>query len=274
MDQGHLHLEAPLVNWLPEVPHADSITLRHLLNHTSGIPGYGDQRTYHEAVRAHPSQPWMLDEILACAWQKPFEFEPGTNWAYSNPNYWIIGHILEQVLQTSLQVAFDRHLLTPLGLTNTYYPTFKPHLITPGLSTYLDEDGPEVDISEDYNTLWAGPAGAMISTAADVAAFYNALLSGKLLSPDSQDALLALTPIPGNHPDWYQPYYGLGLICQKGTSLGTLYGHGGSGPGYQTLAQYIPEHQLTAVVLSNSDRISPDALLYPFVKRLLQEDLI
>jgi len=274
VDQEALRLEAPVATWLPELPRADGITLRHLLNQASGIPDYGDQRAYHEAVQAHPSEPWTLKEILACALDKPFEFEPGASWAYSNPNYWILGYILEQVTKTSLQAALDKHVTRPLGLKHTSYPRSSQDAITPGFSTYLNEDGPEVDISRGYNTRWAGPAGAMLSTATDVAYFYDALLSGKLLSPNAQAALLDLTFIPGDFPEWYQPYYGLGLFCQKGTGLGTLYGHGGSGPGYQTLAQYIVDHQLTAVVLSNSDRIAPDGLLYPFIKRLLSEGMI
>lgn len=269
-----LRLDQCVAEWLPDLPHATEITIRHLLNQTSGIPDYGDQRLYHEAVRAHPGKPWDLDAILACALEKSWMFDPGTSWAYANPNYWIIGHIIEHVTGQSLHTALTGHLFAPLGLTQTVYPEAEVVPFTPGWSQYLDTDAPEIDISTDYHPGWAGPAGALLSTAAEVAQFYDTVLAGNFLQPDSQTALLELTLVPGEHPEWYQPYYGLGLMCQKGTSLGTMYGHGGSGPGYQTLAQYIPDHNLTAVVLSNSDRISPDALLYPFVKRLLKKDLV
>ena len=79
-----------------------------------------------------------------------------------------------------------------------------------------------------------------------------------------------MVPVPGNHSDWYKPFYGLGIGCERDTSLGDIFGHGGAGPGYLTMVRHAPQYGLTATVLCNSDRVSPDGVIYPLMKLFIE----
>ncbi|HSU92926.1 MAG TPA: serine hydrolase domain-containing protein, partial [Gemmatimonadaceae bacterium] len=86
-DEQRLHVDDTLVHWFSRIAQADRITLRHLLNHTAGIPDYGGLRSYHDDLRTSPETPWMFERFAAETFETRLEFEPGQGWAYSNPGY-------------------------------------------------------------------------------------------------------------------------------------------------------------------------------------------
>ncbi len=270
VESGQLTLDDNISTRIDHVPHWRKVSLRHLLSHTSGVPDYGAVESYHRAVRRNPGTPWGFDDIWRCAQSRPWSFEPGTNWEYSNTNYWIVGQMVEQATGIPLGEALQREVFEPAGLTETIFPRDQPFCLTPGFSSYLKEDEHDIDISLVYHPGWAGPAGAVISTAGDVAAFYNKLFAGDLLEPELFKAMLTLVPVPGDHPEWFKPAYGLGIGCERDTYFGDIFGHGGAGPGYLTMVRHAPEYDLTAAVLCNSDRVSPDGVIYPLMKLFIQ----
>ena len=110
----------------------------------------------------------------------------------------------------------------------------------------------------------------MLSTAGDIVDLYEGLFAGDLLGPEMLSAMLTLVPVPGDHPEWFKPSYGLGIGCEHGTYLGDIFGHDGAGPGYLTMVKHAPLYSLTAAVLCNWDRISADRIMYPLMKLFIE----
>lgn len=256
-ESGRLDINSKLKRWFPEIPYAEKTTVLNLLNHTSGLPDYAYLESYNVSVLQHPSEPWDFGKIIEVALTQSHRFEPGMGWGYSNTNYWVLGEILEQEL--GFPQSFNYWLSNEIGLKNTRYPDLTDF---PLASIFGNFQGREQDISQNYHTCWAGPSGAVLSNSADVWQFFNQLFNGQILGPKYLKVMTDGTAVPGDHPDWFKPYYGAGLQIEKDSPLGTLYGHGGNGPGCFSLAQYAPKHQMIGVVISNSEKIDPANILY------------
>jgi D-alanyl-D-alanine carboxypeptidase len=84
-EEGRLSLDDRLARWFPRIDRAERISIRQLLNHTAGIPDYGDIRAYHDSVRSSSSTPWSFERFASETFEKGLRFEPGKGWAYSNP---------------------------------------------------------------------------------------------------------------------------------------------------------------------------------------------
>ncbi|MFD8700768.1 serine hydrolase domain-containing protein [Kitasatospora purpeofusca] len=231
--QGRLDLDAPVERYLPGVVRGDGIdgnriTLRHLLQQTSGLPNY----TLHlgDDVRRYEPR-----ELLDIALRYPAEAAPEDHkWAYSNTNYILAGLVVEAVTQRSLGQEIERRIVRPLGLRQTYFPA-------PGDATirgahphgYYREsaDGPLVDIT-DMDPSWAWAAGQLVSTPSELGRFFTALLDGELLPPAQLAEMRTTTP--AGEPFAAGSGYGLGLVSTPLSCGGEYWGHGGSIPGYET----------------------------------------
>ena len=226
-------LDEPIGHRLPGVvPNGKAITVRMLLQHTSGLFNYTDDEAFTSDLITHPYRAVTPQQMLAVAFAHPPNFGPGAAWSYSNTNYVVLGLLLEKVTGQPVQAALDRQIIAPLGLRNTYLALDGrwrgPHLhgyAPPGLvgnPDYVDLAG--------WNPSWAGAAGAMVSNPADLGRFYRALMSGRLLPAAQQRQLTATigTGIPGLR-------YGLGLFSLD-TACGRVWGHDGGIPGYLTQA--------------------------------------
>jgi D-alanyl-D-alanine carboxypeptidase len=245
--EGRLALTDPVEKWLPgAVPGGQAITVRMLLNHTSGLFDYTEDPAILPAILGRDRRPWTSAELLAVGVAHDPLFAPGTQWSYSNTNYAAIGAILERVTGASLADLVRDRIARPLNLKHTYYATdsswrgrhahgYEPdaaHMPPSVPVEFRDFAGAHhdghVDVS-NHDPAAAGAAGAMVSTARDWSRFYTALMSGKLL-PDAQLAQLRTTvPTFPDQPDG--PGYGLGI--QTGaTPCGTIWGHDGGIPGY------------------------------------------
>ena len=239
--EGRLSLDDTVERWQPGlIPNGAHITVRQLLNHTSGIFNYTDDEAFIQSALAHPLQAHTPHELVAVATAQPPVFAPGTSWSYSNTNYIVIGLILERVTHRSVSTLLRQRIIRPLRLHDTVYPTRSPNI--PGYHAHgylpptLSDAFPPpwggqnryVDISR-YSPTFAGAAGALISNPDDLRGFYRALLSGRLLRPAQlaeMKTMVELDPMYG---------YGLGLFTIE-TPCGRIWGHDGGIPGYTTIA--------------------------------------
>jgi D-alanyl-D-alanine carboxypeptidase len=231
--EGTLRLDDTVERWVPGlVPNGGGITLRMLLNHTSGLFNYTDDAAFLNRVIADPTQPATPRELVAFATAHPPTFPPGTDWAYSNTNYIVAGLILEAATGRSVERLIGQRILAPLRLRGTYFPVADPNIAGYHAHGYLPPSltngAGYVDVTPFAPSL-AWTAGAVVSTADDLHRFYAALLGGRLLRPaqlHQMTTTVRVLPTLG---------YGLGLFTQR-RACGTVWGHDGGIPGYLTFA--------------------------------------
>ncbi|NJO81807.1 MAG: beta-lactamase family protein [Blastochloris sp.] len=262
-------LSTPLRHWYPHPRIAPEVTLHALLNHTSGLPDYAELEAYHAAVRAAPGTPWKTAQILQLAFDQGRWGAIGA-WRYSNPNYWLLGAILERESGQALADVLRDWVFAPAGISELVYPP-TPYQCEPTFSAYLSDSDAEIEASALYNTAWAGPAGAVIGTAPGIASLLIALCETDLLTQAQRETMLQSVPIPGNHPAEMSIGAGCGIFVQAVAGLGRLVGHGGGGPGCHTLVKYALEQRIAGAAIVNNERIDPDRLLFPLLRRLMSE---
>lgn len=248
--EHRLSLDDTVARWLPGlVPGGAGITVQELLQHTSGIYSYSDEPGFVPALFSDPTRVWRPAELVRIAVAHSPLFPPGTSFAYSNTDYVLLGMIIQAATGHPVDQQLQARIFTPLGLRDTYFPYVNPHLRTPYAHGYLlgrpGATGP-VD-STVFSPSWAGAAGGIVSTAADLARFYTALLSGRLL-PTAQLQQM-MTTIPAGQ----DLGYGLGVESVQLPCGGTAYGHQGSFFGYYSNAFTTTGGASQAVVLVNAD---------------------
>ncbi len=270
-EEGLLSLEDPISRWLPSYLYVDGrVTIRQLLDHTSGIYNFTAKQSYWDAVFSNPSRRWLPEEVLS--YIGPPDFPPGASWNYSNTNYTLLGMIAQKAAGCSLSAALRRRLLDPLGLTNTFLQAEEaiPGTIAHGWFD-MNGDGRYDDISgidRTSQTTATWGAGGMVSTAADVARWACALFEGKVLSAASLSQMLAFrevavppTPIVG---------YGLGAL-RAFFSGREYWGHGGNMIGYTAIMLYAPKERVSVALLINQDSVDYEVgppLLDPMVNAI------
>ncbi|MER6415282.1 serine hydrolase domain-containing protein [Streptomyces humidus] len=248
--EHRLALTDPVDKWLPgKVRNGGAITLRMLLNHTSGLFDYTEDPALAPALTGRDSHVWTSAEILSLVSGHPALFEPGAEWSYSNTNYIAIGAVLEKATGKNLASLVRDRITGPLGLRHTFYATgsawhdrhahgYEPdaaHMPPDVPDEFRNYAGPQhddhVDVTGDYGTA-AGADAAIVSTAGDWSRFYGALMSGRLL-PAAQLAEMRTTVPEGGPGDPDELGYGLGIETAK-TDCGTVWDHVGVVPGYAT----------------------------------------
>ncbi|WP_446751052.1 serine hydrolase domain-containing protein [Streptomyces sp. CLV115] len=230
-------LDAPVDTCLPGLLRGEGIdgrhiTVRQLLQHTSGLPEYMEAPIFADfpAVRYRYFEPRdLLDGALA---QKA-HFSPGAKWEYSNTNYLVAGLIIQKVTGRPIGEEIDRRVIARIGLRHTYFPAPGETTIhEPHPKGYEREvaDGPLIDYTTmDMSMGWA--AGALVSTNSDLNRFYTALLGGRLLPPAQLAQMRTTVPAEARAPG---VRYGLGLTSTPLSCGGVYWGHGGTALGYRT----------------------------------------
>jgi D-alanyl-D-alanine carboxypeptidase len=247
--EHRLSLNDRLSTWVPSIPDASQITIRELLNHTSGIRDYEDNPVLLRAIAHQPLRVWTPGQLVQLALYKPPVFPPGTEWSYSNTNYLLLGIIVSKVTGHSLGYEIGQRVLGPLSLLQTSFPVASPDLPRPFSHGYAPAGitGPPLSPLTDYtrwSPSWDFAAGNMISTAPDLLRWGTALGKGTLLSPAMRAAQRTWVKIAAG------AWYGLGLARMK-LDGEYLLGHDGADPGYSADLDYAPRLGLTLVVLAN-----------------------
>jgi len=219
---GRLALDAPV----PSRP----FTLRQLLQHTAGVPSYGELAAYHEAVERR-DEPWPPDELLRRVGSDRLLFEPGQGWAYSNIGYLLVRGIIEEAAGEPIGTALGRLVFVPLGV-----PAVK-----------LAREPKDLDATAWGNAAGYHPGwvyhGLAVGTPAEAALLLHRLMSGQLLPAVLLDAMCARYPLGGpvEGRPWRTAGYGLGVMMDVASPRGRCIGHTGQGPGSVAAAYHFPD---------------------------------
>jgi D-alanyl-D-alanine carboxypeptidase len=253
-EQGKINLDEPITKYLHlkysrYIKNAEKITVRMLLNHTSGVPEYNSNPNFLSRVIQHPLEDFTPEEMLQSFEGEDLQFAPGSKYQYTNTNYMLLSLIGDAL--TGDHAAYIReHIFKPLNLHNTYYA--KDFIYLHGLNlpaSYWDlaNDGTLVDISGLQKMTVEASKGddGIVCTAADAVKFMKGLIEGKLLSPESMKEMLEFVKDEKGNKR-----YGMGLVH---FDLGGIeaYGHGGGGIGAGCALVYIPSYKTYVFVATN-----------------------
>lgn len=263
-DDGLVELDAELATYLPDAPHADQVTIRQLLAHTSGLPDLFLLSEYQTAVFISAGRRWQPADALELVRGEPLEFEPGSSWAYSNTNYLVLGLVAEEVGGASLAELLRARVIEPSGLTDTFLEEMEPGpaVVVAGHHD-LDGDGDHDSLTGiPYTALVTSgaAAGGLSSSGLDVLDFAAALFGGRLLSASGLAEML--TPSP------HYAAYGLG-IGRLVTDGGVAWGHTGALPGFSAVFAGSLEDGGTIVVLGNRSGADAEGLARAVADELL-----
>jgi D-alanyl-D-alanine carboxypeptidase len=250
-EEGSIDLDAGIDGYLPDLPGADRITPRQLLQHTSGLGDYLDQ----PAVLSDAQRKWTPAELIAVAEAAGRTGEPGGAHTYSNTNYIVLGQIIEQATGKPWAAEVRKRILQPLHMRDT---SLIGRHEAPG---YGLEGDSFVDYTDRWDTTVGGAAGALQSTASDLLVFTEALARGQLLSDGSQAQMTAFVPASDLSAFGVTRHeYGLGFEVYA-TDQVTVYGHLGSGASHSAFIGFDRESGASVVVMMNSDNAGPQALM-------------
>ena len=227
--ESKLRVDDPVDRWLPGVvPNGTSITLRELLNHTSGLFDYTQDPAFGAAILAAPGRQWEPRELVAVALSHPPLFKPGSEWSYSNTNYILLGLVIEAVTGKKLAEELQARIFAPLALAATSFPT--------GIS--IDDT-----FAHGYVSLAPGESHrrhsdpqpvvrlvgrGIVSNAADLGKFFSALFKGRLLPAAQLREMKTASYVRPSLGD-----YGLGQRLTP-TKCGMTFGHDGDFPAIAT----------------------------------------
>ncbi|WP_433165068.1 serine hydrolase domain-containing protein [Kribbella sp. CA-247076] len=255
---GELRLDDPVEKWLPGVvPNGENITVRHLLNHTSGLADYKKTLPMPPSPEffANRWRTWTADEFIQRAVaQPPVHETPGKVFDYSNTNYILLGEIIEKITGETYADEIERRLIKPLHLRGTEMPGTSPRIRGPHPRGYVpaDRTGENfVDFTELNPSLF-GAGGELISTTADLNRFMSALLTGRLLRPHLL-AEMKKPGVPGGD-------YGLGLTWRDLSCGLRVYGNDGDALAYHSWSFVTPDarRQASVALTPNFDGDSDD----------------
>lgn len=253
-EEKKLNLDDKITQYLPElqnqIPEANSITIRMLLNHSSGIiDPKNDDPQYLDHITSFPDKVDSMtidDRLKKYVYTRPLLFYPGKESRYSNSGYWILGKIIERVSNKSIQAILSEKIFVPMKMNHSYYDErLNPevsqgyHLMEDNLINVTKWD--KADGDED-------PSSGIVSTAEDLFKFSEGLFSKKIIKENSIKEMLQtlkLPTCPNNECD-----YGLGM---ENWNVGAIKGYGknGSSIGYETNWIYIPSKKITIITFAN-----------------------
>ncbi|MCI0491019.1 MAG: beta-lactamase family protein [Blastocatellia bacterium] len=239
-------------SWFARLPNARDITVRQLMNHTSGLVRYEFKEQFLKDLTGDPDKSWKPEELVAYLLDTQAPFAAGQGWDYSDTNYIVLGMIIERVTKSRYYDEAKKRILTPLKLRNTVPSDSR--IIQGLIQGYAGADNPFggrdpmlVDGKFAINPQFEWCGGGIASTAEDLARWAKALYEGKAFDKSLLTEMLDGVPARLGP----QAKYGLGVIIRP-TSLGITYGHSGFFPGYVTDMMYFPEHKLAIAVQVNT----------------------
>ncbi|MFD4525247.1 serine hydrolase domain-containing protein [Streptomyces sp. NPDC058470] len=253
--EGRLSLDDAVEKWLPGVVGRPGITVRHLLQHTSGLrsytslrkvfpAGYSAREYYDNRFRRYTAR-----ELVTAAVREQPVFEPGAGWSYSNTNYVLAGMVIKQVTGRAWRTEVRDRIVRPLGLSGTTLPGNDPYLRAPYLHGYhtFAEDGRRIDTTV-FNSTAADASGDLVTTPGEVNRVFTALVTGELLRPAQLTEMQRTRPMP----DSPERGYGLGLETTPLSTGGFYWNHGGNALGFASENGITLDGRRSVTVVVNS----------------------
>ena len=258
VSKGKLSLNDTIGEWLPGLPDAwHEITLRQLLNHTSGLPNFTEDPDFLAALEASPKNAPPPRKLLSFVEDEPLNFEPGTQYEYSNTDNVTVGLMVQAATGKIYEKQLQEQVFGPLGLRKTSLPR-GANLREPFIHGYDNDPSqqPPEDLSEVLASGWFWASGGMVSTPADLNRFVRGYVGGELFDPWTRwqqrrvfEGGRSDPPGPGKNSA------GLGIFRYE-TRCGTVWGHTGNYPGYTQFLAASPDGRRSVTVSANT-QLSP-----------------
>lgn len=255
VEDGILSIEDTVETHLPGlVPQGNKMTLKMLLNHSAGVADHTANKEFWSTVYAQPTRQWNNQDILFMSMPLTPEFDPGTQFSYSNTGYYLLGVIMESATGEKVSSLLKERIAEPAGLelTTLNRQSAFEGLQENGYAWVFTTD--TVEPTRNWNFSWDWTAGSGISTAEDMLRFTDHLFKGLIITPKSLDMMIS--------PDSFGPGtpYGLGFTVTAGDDpinpfRETLIGHDGDNPGTATRWYYLPDHDVTIFAAINRNDI-------------------
>jgi D-alanyl-D-alanine carboxypeptidase len=272
--EGKLNLNDPITNYLPQYPRWQNVTVRELLNHTSGIFNYTEAGQFNLIRKKNPEQGFSPEQLVQLAAEHRDYFYPGQGWKYSNTNYVLAGMIISKITGEPASTIMNDYLRsnTHLDLLNTYYLSgIYPNVFLSRMAHGYNSQGQDVTYD---NMSWAYTAGAIVTTTQDLLTWWHDLFQGHILPQQQLDEMKSLVcessspfcrvgqPIPEVFGGSDGHGYGLGIIetGYGSENLGPVWWHNGSTAGYKAIVMWFPKSDIYIALTINRD---PGYLLRP-----------
>lgn len=270
VEAGTISLDEPISKWL-DLPYAEQVTVRMLLNHTSGIPDYTSDEGFLLRYVGLPEKLWQPNELVHVIENKPLDFEPELRHEYSNSNYLLLGITLEKA-SGKTYAALLQEMTDELGLRDTFYLDHPDDML---IANAYDDDLLHLgrrNLTGLRLSLHSGAfsAGGIVSTSSDVARFTRALFTGEIVSDESLAQMTTFVLAP----DAVAPErigYGLG-VRQMVIKNEAFVGHTGAIPGYSAVTVYGVDNGITIAILSNLSVIEQGRLVAEILRVVVRQN--
>jgi len=266
-EEGYLALDDSLHAWFPAYPNVDpDITLRQLLNHTSGLSDFVDPPGWFSWLYSEPNKVWDMEEFFLETIRPPY-FEKGTAWSYSTSGYLLLRMIIERATGSTIAAQYRQHVLEPLGLADTYVcpGDLLPTALVHGWFD-LNGDNTYDDFHTVPNTAFCTAAGGQVyTTSADLAKLGNALMRERTILEDATYNEMTDFYYPSGHDEPMAYGYGLGLMWFDDSFISgqRAFGHGGNAPGYAAGMLFLPDYGAIVTLMDNTEEGEAMSVLEP-----------
>lgn len=249
-EQGKLDVKQAVSKYIPDYPTGDSITLHHLLTHTSGIKDFTKMKGLRDIAQKEMTPKMMVDFFK----NEPVDFKPGEKFDYNNSGYVLLGYIIELVSGESYEDYIKKHIFQKIGMSQSCYATDR-QIINKRAYGYQKKDSGYVNKTIiSFSVPFA--SGSLMSTTSDMLKWQNALSQNILLTNESTQK--AFSKYKLNSGEEFTYGYGWHIKEINGTPSRE---HGGSIFGFKTMGIYIPSENIYVIGLSNCDCLSPTQIV-------------
>lgn len=259
-EQGKLDIKQPVSKYISDYPSGDSITLHHLLTHTSGIKDFTKMKTLRDIAQKEMTPKMMVDFFM----NEPIDFKPGEKFDYNNSGYVLLGYIIEIVSGETYEDYIQKHIFKKIEMNNSRYATDRQIIAKRAYGYQKIESGYVNKTIINFSVPFA--SGALMSTISDMLKWQNALNQNILLK--SENSQKALRKYKLNSGEEFTYGYGWHIKDLKGTPSRE---HGGSIFGFKTMGVYIPSEDIYVIGLSNCDCNSPTQLVRDITELALKK---
>jgi CubicO group peptidase (beta-lactamase class C family) len=242
-EEGRLSVNDKLTKFFPDYPRGDEVTIHHLLTHTSGIKSYTSKPEFMNSAPVAATS----DEMIESFKNDPFDFDPGSRFAYNNSGYFLLGAIIEKVSGQSYNDYLRSTFFEPLEMHDT--GVHEATAVLKGEATGYQYESGKITRSINWDMSRAGAAGSLYSTVEDLMRWNEGVFGGKVLSDESLEA--AFTPVKLNSDEMPMMTYGYGWVMGERRGLKTI-SHGGGLHGWSSVITRYVDQDTTIVVLHNA----------------------